>query len=332
MAREWVIHEYSGYEGLTLQEYDEDQPGEGEIRLRVEAFALNWGDMNLMHNQYSFSFESFPARVGIEAAGIVDAVGPGVSGIEQGERYCTLPYFYYNRGASGDSMIIDSRYVTKAPQGLSAIQSASIWMQYLTAYYPIIELARAAPGVAILVPAGTSTAGSAALEFGRMHGATMIATTRFDYNTDYLKDKGATHVIVPDDVDLADELMKMTDGKGVDAVFDPIGAGMINRYSPALARDSQIFFYGMLDAQFPDMPIVDLFRSNCVFRAYSMYNYVENEAMQKKGTDFVHQAIADGKIAAQVDRVYPMEEYREAWDYLSAPRKTHGKVMIETGN
>ena len=70
MPREWVIHDYSGYQGLTLQACDEQEPGPGEIRLRVEAFALNWGDMNLMRDMYSFSFHRLPARIGMEAAGI----------------------------------------------------------------------------------------------------------------------------------------------------------------------------------------------------------------------------------------------------------------------
>ena len=132
----------------------------------------------------------------MEAAGIVDAIGPGVEDIEVGERYCTLPHFYDNRGASGESLIVKARYLTKAPAGLSAVDSASIWMQYLTAYYPVVELAKAAPGRVILVTAATSTAGTAALEIGRQYGATMIGTTRFEYNRPYLEDAGADHVVL----------------------------------------------------------------------------------------------------------------------------------------
>lgn len=135
MARAWVINSYSGYQGLSLVNVPVEQPGPGEVRLRVEAFALNWGDMDLMLDNYSFSFHDFPARIGMEAAGIVEAVGEGVEGIAIGECYCTLPYFYYQRGASTETLIIDARYVTPAPEGLSAVESASIWMQYMTAYF-----------------------------------------------------------------------------------------------------------------------------------------------------------------------------------------------------
>ena len=331
MAREWVINDYSGYKGLVLQECKPQNVGPGEIRLRIEAFALNWGDMDLMLDRYSFSFNNFPARIGMEAAGIVDEIGEGVSGIELGARYCTLPYFYFNKGASADFVTIDARYVTPAPKNLSAVESASVWMQFMTAYYPIVELCKAAPGKHILATAATSTAGNAALNIGSIFGANMIATTRFEKNRDYLLESGASHVIVSENNEFAEKLRQMTDGHGIDAAFDPVGAGMINQYSPALARDATIFFYGTLDGVFPKLPIVDMFQANATFHPYSLFNYVEDSRMQAKGTAFVYKALEDGKLAPNIDRVYPMEEYRDAWEYLSQPRIKHGKVVIETG-
>lgn len=331
MAREWVINDYSGYKGLVLQQCKPQNAGPGEIRLRIEAFALNWGDMDLMLDRYSFSFNNFPARIGMEAAGIVDEIGEGVTGIELGARYCTLPYFYFNNGASADYVTIDARYVTPAPKNLSAVESASVWMQFMTAYYPIVELCKAAPGKHILVTAATGTAGNAALNIGANFGANMIATTRFEKNRDYLLDSGASHVIVSDNNKLTASLWQMTDGHGIDAAFDPVGAGMISRYSPALARDATIFFYGTLDGVFPQLPFVDMLQANATFHPYSLFNYVEDPLIQAKGTAFVYKAIEDGKLAPNIDRVYPMEEYREAWEYLSQPRTKHGKVVIETG-
>ena len=331
MPRAWVIHEYSGYQGLSLVEVEEESPGPGEIRLRVEAFALNWGDMNLMKDRYSFSFSGFPAKIGIEAAGIVDAVGPDVSGIEPGMRMCTLPYFYDRRGVSSESVIIDHRYVTPAPEGLSAVESASIWMQYMTAYFPIVELTRAAPGKAILASAGTGTAGTAALQIGRHFGATMITTTRFDYNRQFLQEAGANHVFIEGSGSLSELIREVTDGRGINAAFDAVGGGLIGQYSPSLARDARIFFYGTLDGRFPELPIVDMFQSNAVFHPYSLFNYVEDLAMQDKGTAFVYDALRRGLIAPRIDRVVPMEGYRDAWDYVRAPRRSHGKVVVETG-
>ena len=286
-----------------------------------------------MENRYSYSFSSFPARIGMEAAGIVDEVGPDVDGIEVGQRYSTLPHFYDNRGASGESLIVKARYLTRAPAGLSAVESASIWMQYLTAYYPVVELARAAPGRVILVTAATSTAGTAALEIGRLFGATMIGTTRFDYNRDYLKEAGADHVIVTASPyeGLETRLKELTNGRGIDAAYDPIGGGMMDNYVGALAKNARIFFYGMLDKTFPQIPYAALFQSNALFQAYSMFNYIEDDDMCAKGIEWVNKALAAGDISPTIDRVYPMEDYIEACRYLKEPRREHGKVVIETG-
>ncbi|HZX23275.1 MAG TPA: zinc-dependent alcohol dehydrogenase family protein [Woeseiaceae bacterium] len=333
MHRAWVINDYDGFEGLSLEEFPDQEPGPGEVRLRVEAFALNWGDMDLMENRYSYSFSSFPAGIGMEAAGIVDAVGPGVDDIEVGERYATLPHFYDNRGASGESLVVKARYLTKAPAVLSAVESASIWMQYLTAYYPVVELAKAQPGRVILVTAATSTAGTAALRIGRLFGATMIGTTRYEYNRPYLLEAGADHVVVTDSSNegFDEELKRLTDGRGIDAAFDAIGGGLMTHYVRALAKNARIFFYGMLDKDFPEIPYAALFQSNALFQAYSLFNYVEDDEMCAKGIDWVNNALAEGHIAPNIDRVYPMEDYVEACRYLKEPRRAHGKVVIETG-
>ena len=331
MPREWVIDEYNGYEGLRLQDCDAVKPGRDEVRLHIEAFALNWGDMNLMNDQYSFSFESFPARIGMEAAGVVEAIGSNVKGINIGERYCTLPYFYYNKGASADTLIIDHQYVTKAPEGMSAVDASSVWMQFMTAYYPVVEMSKAKPGVNILVTAATGTAGNAALQIGRAAGATMIATTRSAGSVNYLKESGANHVYVDDGSDLAAYLKEVTNDVGVHGVFDPIGADFPSRYSPALARDAKLMLYGSLTEKLPDIPHIDMWQNNAWLHMYSLFNYVEDPAAKKRGTDYVYAGLSDGTLKPLIDKIYPMEQYIEAWRYLEKPRETHGKVVIDTG-
>jgi len=220
------------------------KPGPTEVRLRIEAFALNWGDEDLMNNRYSFSFSGFPARIGMEAAGIVEAIGSDVSGIEVGTRYCTLPYFYDRKGASADTVLIDQAYITRAPEGLSAVESASVWMQFMTAYFPMVELAKATSGRNILIPAGTSTAGNAAIQIAKMRGATVLSTTRSETNRAYLTESGADHVFVDDGGDIA-ELIRTAwavhgalctgDGQGWNALF--VRRAVRNIFSSAVLAD-----------------------------------------------------------------------------------------------
>ena len=331
MARAWEITAYDGVDGLQLVDCAIEQPGPTEVRLRIEAFALNWGDADLMNNLYSFSFSQFPARIGMEAAGIVEAVGEQVTGIETGDRYCTLPHFYDYKGAGADTLVVDQKYLTKAPDGLSAVESASIWMQFMTAYFPIVELSNAAPGRNILVPAGTSTAGCAALQIGRMYGATMISTTRSEANRQLLMDSGADHVFVDDGADIEAFLRDVTGNAGVHAAFDPVGGEFMDRYVGAMAKGGLLFLYGGLSGSFSTPPLTAMFQGNLWFHAYSLFNYVDDSESNERGKAFVYKALADGTLAPNVDRVFPMEGYVDAWRYMKSDRPRYGKVVIETG-
>lgn len=308
-----------------------EDPGPTEVRLRIEAFALNWGDNDLMHDRYSFSFSSFPARVGIEAAGIVEAVGAEVTGITVGDRYCTLPYFYDKRGCSADTMLIDAAYITKAPEGLSAVEAASVWMQFMTAYFPMVELAKAAPGKTILIPAGTSTAGNAAIQIAKMQGATVVSTTRSDANRAYLEASGADHVFVDDGSDVAKFITEATDGKGANASFDPVGGGFMVRYAEAMAQNGILMLYGGLAETYDHPPFLPMIQKSMWFHAYSLFNYVEDADACERGKAFVYDALASGKLVPKVDRVFPMEGYKDAWAYLRGERESYGKVIVETG-
>jgi NADPH:quinone reductase-like Zn-dependent oxidoreductase len=206
-------------------------------------------------------------------------------------------------------------------------------MQYMTAYYPVVELSKAAPGRTFLITAATSTAGTAALEIGRLHGATMIGTTRYDYNRAYLEEVGADHVIVTGDSNegLADRLLELTDGRGIDAAYDAIGHGLMPEYVGALAKNSRIYFYGMLDGGFPEIPYAALFQSNALFQAYSVFNYLEDDEMCAKGIAWLNRALEAGDLSPVIDRVFPMEGYPDACRYMRGSRTAHGKVVIETG-
>lgn len=112
-------------------------------------------------------------------------------------------------------------------------------------------------------------------------------------------------------------------------MFDSVGAGMIPQYSKALAKDAQIFTFGTLDEKLPELPMMELYQANATFKPYSLFHYIEDAEWKKKGLGFVYEALASGQIQPNVDRIFKMEEYREAWEYLRAPRKIHGKVMIK---
>jgi len=331
MPRAWRLNDFSGYKSLSLDEVPLVRPGNSDVRICVKAFALNWGDMDLMRDRYSFSLPKLPACIGIEACGVVDSVGSDVSAFNVGDLVCTLPYFYYDRGASTESLIIDARYVVAAPKRMSPLEAASIWMQYLTAYYPIAEITPLGTGDFALVTAATSTAGSAMLQIGRARGVTMIGTTRNPQSADYLREMGADVCLIQAQDDLAREIDNITGGRGVDLVFDCVGGGIIESCGPSLAQDARIYFYGLLDGKAPTLPLFDMFHHNVIFQPYSVFHYVADPVLLQRGIDFVTDALARDDICPRIDRIFPMERFIDAWAYLSSTRHSHGKVVIETG-
>lgn len=106
----------------------------------------------------------------------------------------------------------------------------------------------------------------------------------------------------------------------------------MDEYATVLARDARIYYYGLLGGAFPkEIPLVGLFQANASFHPYSVFNYVEHDALRQQGCDYIYDAFARGKLTAEVDRVFPMEGYIEAWDYMRTTRSNHGKIVIETG-
>lgn len=104
---------------------------------------------------------------------------------------------------------------------------------------------------------------------------------------------------------------------------------MVEQYKSSFAKNARMFFYGFLDGQLPQIPVMELLVSNASFHPYSLFNYVEDSDMLNQGKAFLYDALESGALTPTIDKVFPMEGYIEAWDYLSEPRSAHGKVVIE---
>jgi NADPH:quinone reductase-like Zn-dependent oxidoreductase len=161
----------------------------------------------------------FPARLGYEAAGIVDALGEGVTGLAVGDAVNVIPSFSMNQyGTYGEVVVVPAYAVVKQPASLSFAEAASIWMMFVTAYGALIEDAQIGAGDFVLIPAASSSVGLAAIQIANYAGATPIALTRTSEKRQQLLDAGAAHVIATAETDLVQEVMKITDGKGARGV------------------------------------------------------------------------------------------------------------------
>jgi NADPH:quinone reductase len=216
------FHETGPADVLRIEDVPMESPKAGEVRLKVYALGLNRAEVAFRRGQYPEA-PVLPARLGYEAAGIVDAVGPDVTGFKVGDKVSTIPGFSQNlHGVYGEYAVVPVNYVASHPDNLTFREAASIWMQYMTAYGALIDIGKLQSGEFVLITAASSSVGLAAIQLARNAGAIVIATTRGDIKKQMIMDAGAQHVIVTDQEQVAERVMSITDGKGARVVFDPI--------------------------------------------------------------------------------------------------------------
>lgn len=181
----------------------------------------------------------FPARLGLEAAGVVDAVGPDVTDIKIGDRVGTVPSFSMSsNGVYGETAIVPAHAVARYPNRLSPVEGASIWTRYLTVWGAFVLHGKVSAGQSILITAASSSVGLAAIELANLLSAKPIAVTRTSAKKKALPGSGASHVIANAEEDLPATVRKYTDGKGVDLIFDPVAGRFIETLAECAAQKS----------------------------------------------------------------------------------------------
>jgi len=328
-----VVHveKLGGPEFLTLGEEALAEPGPGEVRIKVEAFALNRADILYMTGTH-YTELKLPSRIGSEAAGVVDAVGPGVTHIKSGDRVSTVPFFTQHserHGVQGEFAIVPAAYAAPWPEGFSAEEACSTWMQYLTAYYALSTVGELGPGKAILIAAAASSAGIGAIHMAKALGATVLATTRQQSKVDFLASVGADHVIVTEKgVDFSAEIRALTDGRGVDVVFDPIAGRFSHGYVEGLNWAAKILIYGQLeetDAAIPTLPVT---RVKGTIHPYSMFNHVMFAEELDRGIGFILDKIHSGQFRPVIDRVFAFQDTQKAYQHMLGNSQC-GKIVVK---
>ena len=208
------FHETGGADVLKLEDLPLAEPEKGEVRLKVEAIGLNRAEIMFRKGQY-LETPQLPSRLGYEAAGIIDAVGPDGTDLQIGDRVSTIPSFPMGQyGVYGESAIVPAYAAAKYPPMLSAIEGAAIWMQYMTAYGALIHYGKMTKNDTVLITAASSSVGIAAIQIVKAVGGVAIAATRGADKKAFLLEAGADHVIVTNEEDIVKKVMSLTAGKG----------------------------------------------------------------------------------------------------------------------
>ena len=329
MARIVRFHETGGPDVLRLDEVPAAPPGPGEVRIRVEAIGLNRAEVMLREGIYH-ERPVFPSRIGYEAAGVIEAVGAGVTAVKEGDRIATVPSFALSQtkqGVYGESATVPAEIAEPYPAALTPAQGAALWMAYLTAYGALVHYGALGADDAVIVTAASSSVGLAAIQIARAQGATVIATTRTAAKKNALLGLGADHVVATEEEDLPARVMEITGDAGARVVFDPIAGPLLTALCGGCAPYGTIYEYGALYPGETAYPLMPMLAKSLTIIGYQVLDFVRDEARFAAGRDYIFAGLASGALTPVIDREFPLEQIAEAHRYMESNAQC-GKIVV----
>ena len=329
------FHEFGPAEVLRVESGEVQEPGPGEVRIRVAAIGVNFEETLWRRNQY-FESPVLPAGLGYDASGTIDKLGPGVTGFAVGDKVATFPA--HSQGdypAYGEWAIMPAMSVAHYPAKLSDVEAASYWTAYLTGYFALIEIAKLASGQTVLITAASSSTGLAAIEIAKSVGARVIATTRTSQKVEALRNTGADIVVATEEEDLVARVLAETGSKGVDVAYDAVGGKQLPVLGRLIKPRGHLFPYGVRRDEDLPAPLYDLWIKSIEFHLYMMFNFTGSESLDltrnepavKRVILFINDGIERGMFRPRVDRTFKLDDVVAAHRYMEAGNQI-GKIVI----
>ncbi|MFJ3308182.1 zinc-dependent alcohol dehydrogenase family protein [Streptomyces sp. NPDC086549] len=324
-ARAVLFHEIGGPDVLTVEEVELAAPGPGEVLVRVEALGLNRAEAMFRSGDYYYQPTLPGSRNGYEAAGVVEAVGEGVTAFAPGDPVMSAANFGLDtHGVYGDRVVLPVSALVPRPAGVDVVTAAAVWLTYTTAYGALVERAGLVPGQRVLITGGSSGVGTAAIQVVRRAGAVPIVTTRTGVKRQRLLDLGAEHVIVSGEEDVLKETKRLTGGDGVDIVLDAIGGPGFAALGEATVWDGTLICYGWLDPRPIQLPR----QWPLTVHGYANTVVTRDRRGRHRAAHYVGSGLADGTLAPVVAEVFDgLDHIREAHRLMESNRHT-GKIVV----
>ncbi len=327
MSKVVRFHELGGPEVLSLEEETPQQPGPGEAQLEVRAIGLNRAEASFRRGAY-MEQPSLPSRIGYEVSGIVRALGPDVTGFKVGDAVSTIPGYSQGRyGSYAQIALVPADVLVAKPAALSFEQAASVWMQYMTAYGALIDIAQLGADDAVVITAASSSVGLAAIQIARHAGATPIATTRTRAKRGALLEAGAAAVVATEEDDVPAAIMAASGGKGARVVFDPVGGRTVLKLAEGMAPSGILFQYGALSGEETPFPTMASFGNRLSMRAYTLLEILADLARRARGVQYVLDGLAAGALTPKIARTFTLDQIVEAHRYLEGNEQI-GKILV----
>jgi len=324
-------------EVLSLREAPDPEPGPGQVRIRVEAAGVNFADIMARLGLYPDA-PKLPAVVGYEVAGVVDAVGPEVTALAEGDRVGAMTRF----GGYSDRVLVPAPMAARLPEGLGFEAAAAIPVNYLTAWVMLVHLGGLRSGERVLVHGAGGGVGQAAVQICRYKGAEIIGTASAGKH-ERLRQAGVAHCIDYRNQDFEAEVARITDGHGVDIALDPIGGASFAKSFRCLASLGRLYMYGVSSLapgkkrsipaallgllRMPRFKPVDMMNDNRSVAGVNMGHLWNRAADLRAMLAEIYARVAAADFAPVVDRAFPFEQAALAHHHIQ-DRKNFGKVVL----
>ncbi len=327
MAIKVLFHQTGSADVLQIVNVPDPEPGVGEVRLRVRAIGINRSEINFRAGTYGQP-PSLPAQLGFEAAGQIDALGPGVRGFSVGDAVSVLPGFSSSQyGMYGDLVLAPARLLVKHPVTLTWIEAAATWMQFGTAWAGLVDIADLTVGDVVLIIAASSSVGLAAIQVARRNNAIPVALTRHSGKAEGLKQAGAVHVIATEEQDVPDVVAGITEGKGARVVFDAVGGPGFAKLITSAAIGGTVLVYGLLSKEVNALPAAPTFRRRLTIRGFNIPSVLEDDAKITAIKSYVLEGVEAGAFRPQIAKVFPFNKIADAHRYVES-NEQFGKVVV----
>lgn len=324
MPRAVVFDEPGGPEVLRIVEEPLAEPGEGEVRVAIEAIGVNRLD-EMMRAGFSPRPIRLPhAHLGVEGTGRIDAVGAGVDRVSTGDAVLitAVPDADVN-GTYAELVIVPAQRVLRRPEALDATHAAALWVSYSTAYGALIEKAHMQPGDHLLITAASSGVGLAAIQIANQIGAVPLAVTRHSAKAQALLEAGAAAVIATDQDDVAAAAHRLTDGVGVDIILDSVMGPGLADLARAARFSGTLVTVGWLDPRPPSFPGPGAL----TIHRYMSFEHTLDPVATRRIAAFLTAGVGTAVLDPKIDRVFGFDEIVDAHRHL-AHGQQFGKIVV----
>jgi NADPH2:quinone reductase len=320
----WRVHAWGEPESMALEEIPDPSPGPGQVRIRNRAAALNFFDILQVQGKYQVK-PPFPFTPGAEAAGVVDAVGEGVTSVRPGDRVMAMPH----GGGFAEISIAPASSVFVAPDRMSFEEAAAMPIVYHTSYFAFTHRNQLRASEWALIHAGASGVGMSAIQLAKAMGARVIATAGSADKLEFAKAQGADYVLDYNDAGWIDRVKEIT-GRGADVIYDPVGGDVFDLSTKCIAPEGRLLVIGFASGRIPSIAVNRVLLKNMSLVGVLWGGYVQSHpeypsAVHPKLMEFY----AAGKIHPRIGANRPLIDLPIAMREL-ADRKVIGKAVVTT--